>query len=475
MTKPRVAVGGLLHETHSFMETPTTLSDFQATSLHCGADLLDALGGTRSGIGGMIDAEREWTLIPTVYAAAMPSGIVTNDAYETLTDNLIDRLRAAFPLDGVALTLHGAMVTESLLDAETDLLERVRAVIGPTPLAVELDMHGNVSPRLIELADVVVAYDTNPHIDTYERGVEAARLLDRLMRGDIRPVAAHRAPRVILPAQATGTSDSPLLHVHARAAEIKRDPAVLSICVMGGFAYAHTPLTGASVIVTTDDRPELAVRYADELSAILRQHRHDGLLPLFSPAEAVRKANTFGGNGPVILVDSADNIGGGTPGDGTDALAALLDARVEEVTVVLADAEAVDVCRQAGIGAEVTLTVGGKTDRWHGAPLIVTGIVRALSDGVVPCEQSDNHFAAFNGGVLRMGRTAWLRVGGINLILNECKTPPGDLAQLRGIGVIPERQRMIVVKSAVAYRAAYLPIASGVVEMDTAGGCTAPT
>jgi microcystin degradation protein MlrC len=164
--------------------------------------------------------------------------------------------------------------------------------------------------------------------------------------------------------------------------------------------------------------------------------------------------------GPIMLVDSADNIGGGTPGDGTDALRAMLAADVPESAVVLADREAVAACWDAGVDAEITLPVGGKTDRWHGAPVEVTGTVRALSDGVFACELPDNHFAAFYGDTIRMGRTVWLRVRGVNVVLTERKTPPFDLAQLRGVGVIPEQQKLIVVKSAVAYRAAYMPIAA---------------
>jgi microcystin degradation protein MlrC len=140
---------------------------------------------------------------------------------------------------------------------------------------------------------------------------------------------------------------------------------------------------------------------------------------------------------------------------------------------VLADAEAVAACWAAGEGAEVGLRVGGKADRWHGQPVDVTGTVRALSDGTFECELPDNHFASFYGNTIRMGRTAWLRVGGVNIVLTERKTPPFDLAQLRGVGVIPERQKLIAVKSAVAYRAAYSPIAAGVVELDTAGLCSA--
>jgi microcystin degradation protein MlrC len=241
---------------------------------------------------------------------------------------------------------------------------------------------------------------------------------------------------------------------------------------MGGFAYADTPCTGASVIVTTDGEPELARRYAHELVDLMMRHRHAALPQFLAPDAAVARALELPG-GPVILVDSADNIGGGTPGDGTDALRAMLAADVQEGAVVLADRKAVATCWDAGIGAAIQLSVGGKTDRWHGDPIQVTGVVRALSDGVFECELRDNHFASFYGNTIRMGRSAWLRAGGVNIVLNERKTPPFDLAQLRGVGVIPEQQKMIAVKSAVAYRAAYLPIAAGVVEMDTAGLCSA--
>ncbi len=474
-TTPRIAIGGIVHETHCFADGRTTHDDFREQALHQGDAILEAMSGTRSGIGGMIEgaSSRGWTLLPTLYGAAMPGGVVAEDAYQAMLRGLLERLAAAMPLDGVLLALHGAMVTEEQLDAESDILDRVRAVVGPdVPIVVELDMHGNISPRTVELADVLVAFDTNPHVDPHARGAEAAAIMEQLLRGAIRPTAAIAQPPLLLAPQATGTADLPLRAVHQRAAEMEAEAAVICICVMGGFAYADTPCTGASVIVTTDGDPELARRYAQELIDLMMQHRHAALPQFLPPDAAVARALALPG-GPIILVDSADNIGGGTPGDGTDALRAMLAAEVQEGAVALADREAVDVCWDAGAGAEVSLLVGGKTDRWHGEPVAVTGVVRALSDGVFACELPDNHFASFYGNTIRMGRTAWLRVRGINLVLTERKTPPFDLAQLRGVGVIPELQKLIVVKSAVAYRAAYLPIAAGVVEMDTAGLCTA--
>ena len=260
--------------------------------------------------------------------------------------------------------------------------------------------------------------------------------------------------------------------MHARAAEIEAENKVICIAVMAGFAYADTPFTGPSIIVTTDEQPELAAVYADELSAILFEQRTGALPRFLKPTDAVLLAKNQE-RGPVILVDSADNIGGGTTGDGTDALAAMLAHDVREGTIILADPEAVAICWRAGKAAKVTLEAGGKVDGWHRQPLTVTGIVRALSDGVFECELPDNHFASFYGNTVHMGRSVWLRVEGVNILLTERKTPPLDLAQLRHIGIIPETQRMIVVKSAVAYRAAYMPIASEAIEMDTAGLCSA--
>ena len=182
--------------------------------------------------------------------------------------------------------------------------------------------------------------------------------------------------------------------MHARAAEIEAENKVICIAVMAGFAYADTPFTGPSIIVTTDEQPELAAVYADELSAILFEQRTGALPRFLKPTDAVLLAKNQE-RGPVILVDSADNIGGGTTGDGTDALAAMLAHDVREGTIILADPEAVAICWRAGKAAKVTLEAGGKVDGWHRQPLTVTGIVRALSDGVFECELPDNHFASF--------------------------------------------------------------------------------
>ncbi len=471
----RIAIGGLLHETHGFAPTPTVLADFQETWF-AGHALVAAMENTRSCLGGMIEGIRDrkanWQLLPTFYAAAMPAGMVTAAAYAALLDMLTSCVEAVLPVDGLLLHLHGAMLSETTLDAETDIVERVRHIVGPDiPIVVVLDMHGNINPALAAAADVLLAYDTNPHVDLFARGQEAVAVLESCLKAQIRPVTVVRHPRLLLAPQCTDTAELPLRALHARAQEMEQDDRVVAVSILGGFAYADTPWTGPSVIVVTNQHSRLAEELADELCALFMSYRDTATFKGVPPAQAVQQA-LQSASGPVILVDSADNIGGGSPGDGTEALQAMLAARVQEGTVVIADADAVARCHAAGPRTRLTLSVGAKTDSGHGQSVEVTGEVRAISDGVYPCELKEHHFAAFYGDTLDMGPTAWLRVDGVNIVLNARKTPPFDLAQLRGIGIAPESQQMIVVKAAVAYRTAYLPLAAGIIEMDTAGLCT---
>lgn len=473
--KKRIAIGGLLHETHGFAPTPTELADFRHT-WYAGDALIAGLEDTRTCIGGMIEGiqqrEDRWQLLPTFYAAAMPAGIVTAEAYEELLNQLAAGLEKALPVDGLLLHLHGAMISASAMDAETDIVQRLRQQTGPdVPILAVLDMHGNINPAMAEFADVLLAYDTTPHIDLHARGLELADLLDECLTGRLDPATVVRRPPLLLAPQLTDTQDMPLRALHARVREWEEADGVAAVSLLGGFAYADTPWTGPSVIAVTNDDLKLANEIADELCALFMEHRGAAAFRAMPPAQAVSAALNAE-TGPVILVDSADNIGGGTPGDGTEALAAMLAADVQEGAVVLADPEAVALCHAAGPGARLTLAMGGKTDELHGPTLEVTGRVMAVSDGDYPCELDEHHFAAFYGDTLDMGPTAWLRAGGVNIVLNTRKTPPFDLAQLRGIGVTPEDQQMIVVKAAVAYRTAYMPIAASVIEMDTAGLCT---
>lgn len=473
---PRIAIGGLFHETHTFAPDRTSLAAFERQALYAGDAVLSQMRGTRTPIGGELEVlERVgYTPVPLLYAAAMPSGMVTAHAYTTLRDAFLARLRAVVPVDAVLLSLHGAMVAENEDDPEGDILQQVRAIVGPDcPVVSTLDMHGNLSPASVEAADVLVSYDTNPHLDTYERGVEAGDILGRMLEQGLRPTAAFDRPPLLLSALTTWTARPPLATVHARARELEADPRVVNVTVMGGFAYADTPYTGMSVVVTTDNDPALARRLARELCDLAWGEREAARFRGWPVEEAVRRALAQAApRGPVILADVADNVGGGAPGDGTVILQALLDAGAQRAVAVINDPEAVAQARAAGVGGEIRLAVGGKADTFHGPAVPIVGVVERLTDGRFKTE-GESHFAALYGQEVDMGPCAVARVGGVTLLLTTHKTPPGYLAQLTSQGIDPHSQQVIVVKSPVAFRGAYEPIAADIIEVDTPGLVTA--
>jgi microcystin degradation protein MlrC len=476
----RIAVGGIVHETNTFAPERTGLDAFARQGLYEGDQMVDHWRGTASSLGGALQGLEQagYQAVPLAYATAMPGGLVTRDAYETLLAHLLDRLAAAIPLDGVLLILHGAMVAEGqpapvrVDDCEGEILERVRGVVGPgCPLVSVLDMHGGLSPAMVKAADALVAFNTYPHLDTFERGLEAAGIFHRLLEEGLRPARALVRPPLLLSALTNGTARLPLRAVHERAKELRQDPRVVNISVMGGFAYADTPFAGMSVLVTTTGDEVLAQQMAQELADIAWRHREAARYRGLPVAEAVQRA-LAAPRGPVILADVGDNVGGGSPGDGTVLLRALLEAGAQDAVVVLADPEAVEQAVRAGLGATLEITVGGKHDRWHGEPVRVRGEVENLTDGRFTAEGKD-HFANIYGQVVEMGRCAVLRYQGVRLLLTERKTPPGNLAQLRSQGIVPELQKIIVVKSPVAFRGAYEPITAEILEVDTPGLCSA--
>jgi microcystin degradation protein MlrC len=275
---------------------------------------------------------------------------------------------------------------------------------------------------------------------------------------------------LLLSALTTWTNRPPLHPVHQRAQALERDERVLTISVMGGFAHADTPSTGMSIIVTTIDDGGLARRLADELAAIAWEHRAAATYHGQPIEDAVATA-IAAPRGSIVLADVGDNIGGGTPGDGTALLQPLLEQGARDCVVTLADREAVGWAYQAGVGATLEMAIGGKSDTWHGKPVRVRGEVERLTDGHYTVSGND-HFAQLYGRQVQMGLCAVFRCEGVRVLLTERKTPPGDLAQLRSQGIVPEEQKIIAVKAAVAFPSAYEPIAAAILEVDTPGLCT---
>ncbi len=458
----RLITGGIMHETHTFSAEPTTL---ETLPIFRGEELW-AYAGTNHSLGGVIDAcrEREIELVPTLFVDGVSTGTPSRDTFEALLNELTARIARALPADGIVLTLHGAMVAEGYPDAEAEIARRVRALAGPrVPIAVTLDYHANIGPEMVEQVEIVTIYDTYPHVDAAERAQEAVDLLARVIRGEIRPATALVKPPLLPVPQAQFTARPPFKTLLDRAHALEDSGEALTVSIAAGFPYADVPVAGTSILVTTDGDRAKAERLARELGALAWSLREQMIVRNVPPAEAVAQAIAYP-EGPVVLVDVGDNIGGGTPGDGTVLLAELLRQGAREATVVIADPEAVNAAFAAGIGGRVETSVGGKTDRLHGDPVPITGSVRLLSDGKWVHEGPENA-----GVPVDMGPTAVVRVDGVNLVLTSKKTMPGDLQQLKSVGIDPARQKIIVVKAAVRWRGGYAPITKHAIDVDTPG------
>lgn len=466
----RIALGGFFHESNTFCRPYTELADYERTRLYRGEEMLTPLRGTDTEIGGFLTAasELEFEVVPTYYAWAWPSGPLTDDCFHTLLDRLKEAVQEAQPVDGVLLQIHGAMVTQSDEDPDGSILAEVRSCLPPgVPLVATFDFHANLSPLMVASCDALIGYDTYPHVDLHDRGREAAHLLVRMLREEFRPQMALAKPPLMPHIVRQRTAEGPMAEMMMLAREAERDPGVLRVCVAGGFAYADVPRMGMGILAMTEDDTAAASDLAEHLAAAAWARRERFTAELPGAAEAVRMAlEEDTRSGPVVLADLADNVGGGAPGDGTELLAELLRQGAEGAVLVIADPEAVGECLRAGVRQQVSLAVGGKTDRMHGEPVPVEGVVRALTDGIFR-----NRGPMRDGLVDDMGRTVVLDAGGVTLVLTERKLPQWNLEQLRSVGIEPSRRRIIVCKGAVAHRAAYEPIAARLIEVETHGSC----
>jgi len=455
------------HETNTFSNVPTDRGQFEARNLHYGGEIVEAFRGTGTCLGGMIAAaERHGArLVPSVAAAASPAGLVTRDIYEHVKERMLGDLKAAGALDGVLLDLHGAMVPEGLDDGEGDLIEAVRRVVGPEmPIAVTLDFHSNLSASMVDGADLLHGYKTYPHVDMSERGVEATERLLDVIGKRLRPTAAVRKPPILPPLGSQGTARGPMRRLYDAATEMEKDPKVISISIFPGFPHADIPDAGFGIYVVTDDDQALADRLADQLAATAWTHRHEFVHTALPVREAVAKALAAEGK-PIVLADMADNTGGGAAGDGTEILRELLRVGARSAVVAcLWDPRAVAECVKAGVGASVTLSVGGKVDDRHGAPVRVTGVVRTLSDGRFV------HKGPMARGLPgRLGTTAVLDVNDVKIILISYRWQTLDPEMIRFVGIDPLDHKVLVIKSTIHYRAAFEPMAREIIEVDAPG------
>lgn len=463
----RIAIAGLMHESNTFAASPTTLDSFLSGGLEQGEGIIRRWGEAHHEVGGFLSAARTlgFEPVPTLMGWATPSGPVTRDTYHALVERLLGEIDRAGPCEAVLLALHGAMVSEEEIRADARTAALVREKIGPDrPLVVTLDFHANLDPALAESADAILAYQTYPHVDQRSIGIEAAGLAVRAAQGSIRPVTAIANPPALIHLLAQATDREPMLELIAEAKTTARQPGMLSASVLAGFPYADVPYAGASCVAVADGDREMAVLQAARLGERLWSHRAALTSAPPGPVEAVALALKTTRT-PAILVDIGDNIGGGSAADSTVLFHEWLRQGGIGGLVVLFDPEAARNCFEAGLGSQVNLEVGGKIDR-NAPPLTISGAVVALHDGRY-VEDQPRH-----GGIRSndQGPTALVRLADDNLVaINSLRHPPFSLGQLTSLGIDPGGRRAIVVKAAVAYKAAYLPLDGTIIDVDTPG------
>lgn len=469
----RLAVAGFAHESNTFHSQPTGMEDFGRDDFRYkeGESIVPHYADTFHEIAGYIAGAEQfgYEIFPIIAAGAVPAGAVTTEAYEYFTGRILEGLKTGPKVDGVLLALHGAMVAEEHPHADAETVRRVRELVGPDiPIAVTHDYHANVPPELVDAADALVIYKTNPHIDQRERGLQAASILVRTVKGEIKPVMALAKPEVLFNIYFHNTSVAPMQPLMQAAIDLESQQGILACSIAAGYQYADVPYMGPSIVVIADGDEELAQREARRLEQAMWAQREELKPQVPNPQEAVALAMKSD-ELPVCLLDFGDNIGGGSAGDSTFVLQQLIEQEAEKWVVTLWDPASAEACFAAGVGASVELQVGAKTDAVHGKTLALSGTVRTLHDGSY--EETERRHGG--GRFFNQGPTAVLDVGGKGLlVLNSQRSSPNSIHQITCVGIQPHQQKILVAKGAVAPRAAYEPVCARLIEV-ASGGSTA--
>ena len=478
-----VLIAELSQETNTFCPLQTDMTDFMpdGTSLLTGDALIDAYKGTNTVLGGMLEGcvEHGWRVIPSLGADAYPSGVVTRRCYEALRDLILQDLRRTRP-DAVLLSLHGAMVAEGYHKPESDVLARVREVVGPrVPIIGVLDLHGNISMDMLSAADVLIGYTEYPHTDTGARGLEASRILASLITSEFRPAAAVVPVPALLISMNMRTNHGPMAEMFRLARDLERRQGVVDVSVFGGFPYADIPEAGASVLCTTRGDPALARQCAAEAAEELWERRHAFAVRAATAEDAVLRAiaSARDARGPLVLADVSDNPASGGVGDHPHLLRTALERGVRNaVASLFYDPDTVAQAVEVGAGGSAEFRLGGKVGA-DVEPIAVRATVRGLSDG-----RFTIHGPMNRGLKINIGRTARLSLiagpnmtspaGAVDVLVAERRHSTDDPEMLRMLGIEPVERDVLILKSKGHFRAAFGPIVREIVDVDTGGVAT---
>jgi len=472
----RLLIAVMQHETNTFSPVPTPLARFgRGRTPPGGADAIAAYRGTGTAAGAYLDlAEKAGAdVVFPIAAHAPPSGPVEDRAFEEIAGAICAEVsRGGF--DGIMLDLHGAMVTESLEDGEGALLKRIRKIDPDTPIAVALDMHANLYDDIVDNAMVVTGYRTYPHVDSYETGALAGSILLRAIRGEAKPVMAWGNAPMLPHVMKQGTFENPNKALQSRCVAMAMEGA-LAASLFTGFPHADVRNAGLSTVVVTDGDKALAERLRDELLALAWRDRENFVFKSEKLSQSVARAKAMASEtaaGPVVLLDHCDNCGSGGTMDTTVVVAEVLRQGLSDVVAfAIYDPTAVQQAIAAGVGADVTLSIGGKMKMpaiaAESPPLIVSGRVRTITDG-----RFRNRGPMRRGLEVNMGPSVVLDTGRPQIVLITNHVEPYDLNCLVSLGIDPLEKKFIVLKSRVHWRAGLGAIARAVVECAGVGVCT---
>lgn len=465
---PKVLFAGLYHETNTFLSRPTELTDFTITR---DEDLLK-LAGDSSPMGAALEFAQthDWDILPTIDYRALPGGTVRDEVVTAFWNDL--RKRWQPDVDAIFVVLHGAMVSESQLDVEGELLRKLRNLRGALglPLFGVYAPHGNFTDAMASHATALFAYRKNPHTDARETAIRAARSLDKALDTGDEPRLIHHHTHLIWPPGLTGTSEDPMLKLGANARQMEAaTPRMQAINIAPGFAFADTPETGLSFQAITNGDALRAAKLLRVLDKLARELHAEADLCELTPDEA-REALAEPGEGLTLIVEPSDNIGAGAPGDATGCLRLLLETEgITDAAVAINDPESVAKLGELEPGATATLDIGGRGSEMDAGPVTHEVELISKSDGRFELEDKKSHLASLSGDTFDMGPSAVVKAKGLTILLTTHRTPPFDLAQWRSQGIDPAQLKYIVVKSAIAHRRAYSPITTRTLVVDTPG------
>jgi microcystin degradation protein MlrC len=467
----RLLVAMMKHETNTFSPVRTDLERFMAWGGHVGEAAYAAYKGTGMPFGAYLDLAEEagHEVVTPIAAEAMPSGKVEAAAYEFMTGKILDAVREG--VDAALLDLHGAMVSETTDDGEGTLLEKMREIAPDLPIAVTYDLHTNLTQKMIDNCTCLIGYKTYPHVDMRAVGEKIGRVMLDHLAGKNSPVMAWGHPPLLAQTLRMGHDDEPMKSLLDLAREAEAQPGILAATVFGGFPLADFHDAGASVCVVADGDVALAERWRDRLVEQMWKNREEFVYRGEPLEDAVSRAKALT-DGPVLLLDHADNVGSGGTQDVMVVIEEVLRQGLKDVAVAAVyDPEAIKTMQKAGIGATVTLQLGGKTEMpsidMKGEPLEVTGTVKSLTNG-----EWIVRGPMYTGVKVSMGHSAVLDTGDVEIVVTSQHHEPWDLGVFTSVGIQPEHKRYLLLKSRIHYRAGFGDLGKHTITCDGHGVTT---